>query len=102
MLVEAGGVKIVSARPILLDADHVGAELPARGVRDSEVAVLHEAAEARLVHGVLRPAHAEGLLALAHRWFLRGLSGSPPHPSRCPGDRAEDRASASPRSRSRP
>src|SRR5262252_7847822 len=75
VLVQAGGMEIVRARPVLLDTDHVGAKLPARGVRDSEIAVLHEATQTRLVRGVLRPAHAEGLLALTHRWFLRGLSG---------------------------
>src|SRR5215475_734258 len=70
VLVEAGGVEIVGARSVLLDADHVGAELPARGVRDPEVPVLHEGAQPRLVHGVLRPVHAEALLALAHRCLL--------------------------------
>src|SRR5215831_952564 len=70
VLMQAGGMEIVGARPVLLDADHVGAELPVRGLRDSEVAILHEAAQPRLVHGVLRSVHAEALLALAHRCLL--------------------------------
>src|SRR5215510_2705882 len=70
VLVQAGGMEIVGARPVFLDADHVGAELTARGVRDPEVPVLHEGAQPRLVHGVLRPAHAEALFALAHRCLL--------------------------------
>ncbi len=65
VLVEPGGVEIVGVAA-LLHADDVGAHLAVGGVGDAQVAVLHEAAEALLVDGVLGEARAELLLGLVH------------------------------------
>src|SRR5213594_507307 len=68
VLVEPGGVQVVGAGAVLLDADHVGAELPVSGPLDAEVAVLHEGAQPGLEDGLVRAADAEQLLGRAHRW----------------------------------
>src|SRR5262245_6078260 len=69
VLMQAGGVQVVSAARVGLDTNHVGAEATVRRALDAEVAVLHEAAQPRRVHGVLGAADAEELLGLAHRTY---------------------------------
>src|SRR5215475_10795987 len=69
VLVQARGVQLVGAGGVGLDANHVGAEASVRRALDTEVAILHEAAQAGLVDGVLGAADAEELLGLAHRTY---------------------------------
>src|SRR5207249_7944659 len=67
VLVQAGGVQVVTAGRLLLDPDDVGAKLPVRRLLDAEVPVLHEAPQAGLVHRVLGQIRAEQLFLSAHR-----------------------------------
>jgi hypothetical protein len=66
--VQAGGMQRVLSGRFLLDADHVSAELAVRGALDPQIAVLHEAAQAGLVDGVLGQTRTEELLFAAHGW----------------------------------
>src|ERR1700730_1167667 len=82
VLVQASSVHVMSAVGMVLDPDHVGTEFPVRRVLDAEVAVFHEAAQARLVLGAFGPAHTEALLVLTHDWILLDLSGRGAAPPR--------------------
>src|SRR5216683_1945277 len=90
VLVEAGGVQIVGVAA-LLHTDDVGAHLAVGGVGDAEVAVLHEAAEALLIDGVLGQARAELLLGLVHVNLLFAIR-------RCAAGNSWSTASSAPRS----
>src|SRR5262249_44835636 len=82
VLVQAGRVHVMRTLRVLLDPDHVGAELSMRRLLDAEIAVLHEAAQPCLVLGALGPAHAEALLPVAHRPTPLAFSGGGAPPPR--------------------
>ena len=66
MLMQAGGVEILVAGTVLLDPDHVGADLAVGRVCDPKIAVLHEVAEASFIHRVLGVARGKFLLLVTH------------------------------------
>src|SRR4029450_9051199 len=96
---ELGGVEVVIAGGLLVDPDHVGAELAVSGVGDTQVAVFHEAAQSGRVHRVLGPAGAEALRGLAHGVSSSLAHAGPPRRATRARDRPGLRSVPQPRAR---